>query len=205
VTPWFHGSGAAAFFELGVIRQRGERSFGPPLLRSKFAPQHNRLRHVQPNGVDTGIVEADTREHEHRRGIRNLPERDQDAYRDHGQKLVAVARDLAIPIILAPPLSRGGLNPQINGGTGFVLQLPSGSFFAVTASHVLSGFEKRLQEGEVLNWQLGNLLPFDPIDRVAWRSAESDRDESLPPIEGGDRDCRDIVFSYDYSRKRFSV
>jgi hypothetical protein len=125
--------------------------------------------------------------------FRNLPERDQEDYRDHGHKLVASARDHAIPIIFAPPLSLGGLNPKINGGTGFVLQLPSGLFFAVTASHVLTGYEKRLQEDEVLNWQVGNLLPFDPLDRIAWRSAESDRDKSLPPIEGGDCDCRDIV------------
>lgn len=70
------------------------------------------------------------------------------------------------PSSLAPPRSRGG---KINGASGSVLQLGSGVFI-VTASHVLEGYETRIQAGEVLNWQVGDLPPFDLISRIAWRS-----------------------------------
>ncbi len=54
-----------------------------------------------------------------------------------------------------------------------MLQLASGTF-VVTASHVLAGYEKRVGLGERLNWQVGNLPPFDPLPRVEWRSREKD-------------------------------
>lgn len=86
------------------------------------------------------------------------------------QQMVRLARDHAVPIIFAPPLSIGG---KINGASGCVLQLDSG-IFVVTASHVLEGYEKRLGNREVLNWQVGNLPPFDPIARIGWRNREKD-------------------------------
>jgi len=45
---------------------------------------------------------------------------------------------------------------------------------AVQEFQVRAGDEQRLQAGEVLNWQAGNLPPFDPIPRVAWRDKERD-------------------------------
>jgi hypothetical protein len=84
--------------------------------------------------------------------------------------MVRRARDYAVPIIFAPPRSVGG---KINGASGCVVQLASDTY-VVTASHVLTGYEERLGEGERLNWQVGNLPPFDPLPRVEWRSREND-------------------------------
>jgi hypothetical protein len=86
------------------------------------------------------------------------------------QQLANLARDRAVPIIFAPPPSIGG---KMNGASGCVLRLGARTF-VVTASHVLAGYEKRIQSGEVLNWQVGKLPPFDPLSRVAWRDAERD-------------------------------
>jgi len=86
------------------------------------------------------------------------------------RQMVRLARDYAVPIIFAPPPSVGG---KINGASGCVVQLASG-LFVITASHVLAGYEKRVSEGEQLNWQVGNLPPFDPLPRVEWRSSEKD-------------------------------
>lgn len=86
------------------------------------------------------------------------------------RQMVEFAYDHAVPIIFAPPVSAGG---KINGAGGCVIQLGPDAFI-VTASHVLNGYEKRLQAGEVLIWQVGNLAPFDPIARVAWRDKERD-------------------------------
>jgi hypothetical protein len=87
-----------------------------------------------------------------------------------GQRLTRLAQDHAIPIVFAPPLSVGG---KINSASGFALRLNPGAFL-VTASHVLDEYEKRVLAGEVLNWQVGNLPPYDPVPRVAWRHGERD-------------------------------
>ena len=95
---------------------------------------------------------------------------DEARYIAINRQMARLARDHAVPIIFAPPRSRGG---KINGASGSVVQLESGVFIA-TASHVLEGYETRMQAGEVLNWQVGDLPPFDPIPRVAWRSRDFD-------------------------------
>jgi hypothetical protein len=87
-----------------------------------------------------------------------------------GQQMARLARDHAIPIIFAPPVSAGG---KINGASGCVLQFNNGAF-VVTASHVLDGYQERISSGEVLNWQVGDLPPFDPLPRIAWQSRERD-------------------------------
>src|SRR5713101_7918274 len=86
------------------------------------------------------------------------------------RRMARLARDYAVPIIFAPPPSVGG---KINGASGCLVRLDSGTF-VVTASHVLTGYEKRMREGEQLNWQVGNLPPFDPLPHVQWRSREKD-------------------------------
>jgi hypothetical protein len=86
------------------------------------------------------------------------------------QQMVGFARDHAVPIMIAPPLSIGG---EVKGATGCVLQLRTGTHVA-TASHVLAGYEKRVRKGESVNWQVGKLLPFDPIPRIAWRDDRKD-------------------------------
>jgi hypothetical protein len=91
---------------------------------------------------------------------------DQARYIAINRQMARFARDHAVPIIFAPPRSHGG---KINGASGSVLQLNSGVFIA-TASHVLEGYETRIQAGEVLHWQVGDLPPFDPIPRIAWRN-----------------------------------
>jgi Trypsin-like peptidase domain len=95
---------------------------------------------------------------------------DQARYIAVNQQMARFARDHGVPIIFAPPRSRGG---KINGASGSVLQMGSGAVIA-TASHVLEGYETRTAAGESLNWQVGNLPPFDPIPRIAWRSRDLD-------------------------------
>ena len=102
--------------------------------------------------------------------FRRLSAEEQARYLAINRQMVAFARDRAVPIIFAPPVSVGG---KINGASGCVIQLGPHAF-VVTASHVLSGYEERVQAGEVLNWQVGNLAPFDPLPRVAWRNKERD-------------------------------
>jgi hypothetical protein len=99
-----------------------------------------------------------------------LPSQEQQRYRETARRMTALARDHAIPIIFAPPTSITGV---VNGATGCILQLGTAAYF-VTASHVLAGYERRVQEGEILNWQIGNLPPLDPIARIAKRSSEND-------------------------------
>jgi hypothetical protein len=102
--------------------------------------------------------------------FQRLSAEEQARYLAINRRMVEFARDHAVPIIFAPPVSVGG---KINGASGCVIQLGPDAF-VVTASHVLSGYEERVQAGEVLNWQVGNLAPFDPIPRVAWRNKERD-------------------------------
>jgi len=102
--------------------------------------------------------------------FRQLPAEAQAQYLAISREMTALAMDHAVPIIFAPPLSIGG---KMNGACGCVLQLKSG-IFVVTASHVLAGYEERTQLGEVLNWQVGDLPPFEPLPRVEWRDSERD-------------------------------
>jgi hypothetical protein len=102
--------------------------------------------------------------------FRQLSPEGQARYIEHARAMTTFARDHAMPIIFAPPVSKGG---KINGATGFLLKLRS-EFFIVTASHVLGKYEKRLASGEMLNWQCGKLPPFDPLTRIAWRDKDKD-------------------------------
>jgi len=102
--------------------------------------------------------------------FRLLSPEQQARYLAINRQMVRLARDHAVPIIFAPPLSVGG---KINGASACVIRLASKRFVA-TASHVLGGYEKRIQQGEVLNWQVGNLPPFNPTSRIAWRDKEQD-------------------------------
>jgi hypothetical protein len=99
-----------------------------------------------------------------------LSEENKARYLAINRQMVRLARDYAVPIIFAPPPSVGG---KINGASGCLVQLASG-IFVVTAYHVLAGYEKRVGKGERLNWQVGNLPPFDPLARIEWRNPEKD-------------------------------
>jgi|HubBroStandDraft_6_1064221.scaffolds.fasta_scaffold248625_2 hypothetical protein len=95
---------------------------------------------------------------------------EQTLYIAAAQNLIRRAQPCAIPIIIAPPPSLGG---EVNGATCCTIRLSSGCFI-VTASHVLEGYERRLQKEPRLNWQVGGLPPFDPLPRIAWRSVPRD-------------------------------
>ncbi len=102
--------------------------------------------------------------------FRQLSTEDQARYMAMSRQMAAFARDHAVPIIFAPPLSIGG---KINGASGCVVRLGADTSL-VTASHVVGGYEERIQAGERLNWQVGDLPPFDPIPRIVWRDRERD-------------------------------
>lgn len=104
------------------------------------------------------------------RRFHELPADEQSRYRTVGRHMVGLARDHAVPIILAPSPKIGG---EINGATGTVLEL-KGEYFVVTSHHVLEDYEKRRQSGERINFQVGHLPPFDPLPRIAWRDSAKD-------------------------------
>ena len=131
--------------------------------------------------------------------FRELPQTHQDQYRRVMNELMTFAQGHAIPIGFAPPLitvavpwAKGASITlpmtlgDIAAASGCILQLQSG-FFLVTAEHVLACYEKRTNDGERLNWQIGKLPPVDPLSRIAWRDKADDR--SLMPYRP-----TDIVF-----------
>jgi len=101
--------------------------------------------------------------------FRSLPEPERQRYRNVSRSLVEMMQRYAFPLCLAPPLSVGG---EVVGATGCLLRLNRG-LFIVTANHVLSEYEERVQSNR-LNWQFGHLPPFDPLSRVAWRDQARD-------------------------------
>jgi hypothetical protein len=115
------------------------------------------------------------------------------------RELMSFAQGHAIPACFAPPLLTATVplatGPvavklpltlgKVDGASGCVLQLQSGYFF-VTAEHVLAEYEKRIREGERLNWQIGRLPPFDPISRLAWRDKTDAYERSQMPYRPTD-------------------
>jgi hypothetical protein len=102
--------------------------------------------------------------------FQRLSAEDRALYTDRCQRMVRLARDHGLPIMFAPPRSKGG---EVNGATGCLVRIPQGTF-VITASHVLAGYERRLEQGEVLDWQVGKLPPFDPLARIAYREEGRD-------------------------------
>lgn len=102
--------------------------------------------------------------------FRQLSAENQARYIAINRQMAGFARDHAVPIIYAPPLSIGG---RINGASGCVVRLGADTSL-VTASHVVAGYEARVEAGERLNWQVGNLPPFDPMPRIIWRDRKRD-------------------------------
>lgn len=134
---------------------------------SRSLPKIGRLDVVRPRWMDTISVMSELGGAQL---FQRLSTEDQARYIAINRQMARFARNHAVPIIFAPPRSCGG---KINGASGCVLQLGS-SAFIVTASHVLEGYERRVQTGEVLNWQVGDLPPFDPVSRIAWRNRDVD-------------------------------
>jgi hypothetical protein len=102
--------------------------------------------------------------------FRELSTENRARYIAINRQMAGFTRDHAVPIIFAPSLSIGG---RINGASGCLVRLGADTSL-VTASHVLSGYEERIHAGERLNWQVGNLPPFDPLPRIVWRDCERD-------------------------------
>src|SRR6266404_7364416 len=97
--------------------------------------------------------------------FKQLPTAIQVQYIALNRRITELARNHAVPLVFA---SRPGTQGEIDGATGCLIQL-SKSTFLLTASHVLAEYERRVRQGEVLNWQVGHLPPFDPLLRVEWR------------------------------------
>lgn len=128
-----------------------------------------------------------------------LSQNQQDLYRSIMRELMDFAQGHAIPMCFAPPLVTAAVplatGPiavklpltlgKVDGASGFILQLRSGYFF-VTAEHVLAEYERRVREGERLNWQIGKLPPFDPISRIGWRDKTDAYQRSLMPYRPTD-------------------
>lgn len=102
--------------------------------------------------------------------FRRLKAEDKKKYIEHMQQMTEYARSHAVPIIIAPPPRLGG---EIHGATGCIVQVNTENFI-VTASHVLAKYEEGATGGKILNWQVGNLLPFQPMLRIAWRDRRRD-------------------------------
>lgn len=130
--------------------------------------------------------------------FRGLSQAHQDQYRRIMHELMTFAQGHSIPIGFAPPLitvemptADGTIASiklpmtlgKIDGASGCILRLDSG-LFLVTAEHVLACYEKRTNDGERLNWQIGKLPPVDPLSRIVWRDKRDDR--SLMPYRPTD-------------------
>ena len=122
-----------------------------------------------------------------------LSEQEQKRWLTASRQMTKLARDHAIPITFAPPINTFAIPldggrigtvtlprslGKVESATGCVLQLQS-EYFIVTAEHVLQEYEKRLGAGEVLNWQVGRLRPFDPRSRIAWRGSSKHRPKDI--------------------------
>ena len=105
--------------------------------------------------------------------LRKLPPLNREQLLTAGQQMARLARDYAVPIIFAPPLSVKG---KISGATGFGVRLNS-SIFIATAYHVLYGkgaYVDRVQKSQRVDCLIGNLPPLNPVSRVAWQDKELD-------------------------------
>lgn len=99
-----------------------------------------------------------------------LSPEEQTRHLEASQQLTGFALDHAVPVFFAPPWQQQG---KVNGATCSILRLGS-EIFVLTASHVLEEYENRSKKGEILNWQVGRLPPFDPTPRIVWRDREKD-------------------------------
>lgn len=98
-----------------------------------------------------------------------LPPEEQARIRLAGQQMVRFAEAHAVPIIFGPPAWLGG---EVSGATGCVVQVGSW-FFAITASHVLEGYEARVQTDPRSIWQVGH-FGFEPLSRIVRRDQNLD-------------------------------
>lgn len=134
---------------------------------------------------------------------KSLSEGQQRQYRLIMHELMSFTQSHAIPMCFGPPLVTAPVPlpdgsiatvklpltlGKVDGASGCVLQLQSGHYF-VTAEHVLADYEKRIEDGEMLNWQIGKPPPFDPAARVKWRDKTEAYKRSQMPYRS-----TDIVF-----------
>jgi hypothetical protein len=89
--------------------------------------------------------------------------------KETGAEMVKFAQKHATAIMIAPPPSQYG---KLNTASGAILQV-EGSYFLVTAAHVLAEYEARFQRDQRVKWQVGAVV-FDPSERLAFRDDPSD-------------------------------
>jgi hypothetical protein len=136
--------------------------------------------------------------------LSELPSDERQRYLTACRQMTKLALDHAIPIIFAPPIGKFAipLNEgkfgtvtlpmtlgKIESATGCVLQLQA-AYFVVTAEHVLEAYEKRINEGEVLNWQVGDFR-FDPLPRVAWRGSSKNRPKDIVFLRVSEQEAKE--------------
>src|ERR1700731_3434924 len=97
--------------------------------------------------------------------FKKLPTAAQVRYISVARQITEFATRHALPIVFAPAPEIQG---DVDGASGCLVQVSKGTFL-LTASHVLAEYEDRVKQGEVLNWQVGRLPPFDPLLRIVWR------------------------------------
>lgn len=136
--------------------------------------------------------------------LSKLPTEEDTRYLTSCRQMTKLALDHAVPITFAPPLGR--LSIPLNGGrvesitvspapgeiesaTGCVLRLHD-EYFVVTAEHVLDKYEERLDDSEVLIWQVGD-LPFDPLRHVAWRGSSKHRSKDIVFLRVSEQEARE--------------
>src|SRR5258706_10598934 len=94
----------------------------------------------------------------------SLSRQEQARYRLVLREMLQVAEAYAVPVMFGPPPWRAG---QASGASGFVVNA-GGRFFAVTAEHVLVGYEKALESDTDVEWKFGRFI-FEPAPRLVWR------------------------------------
>jgi hypothetical protein len=140
--------------------------------------------------------------------FKKLTPESKEEYKRAARQFTTYALAHTVPIVIGPPVMsieienmgscRIPCGGKIEGASSCLLKL-HGKVYSVTAEHVLVGYEERVESGERINWQVGRLRPFDPLERVAWRGGRrhNGRGKDIACIEISESEAREACAGLD--------
>jgi hypothetical protein len=103
----------------------------------------------------------------------SLPPEELERIRVEAYQLTQLAAGYACPLLIGPPPDQAQV---INSGSGVVVEL-SGSFYLITAAHILDDTRKRRQSDPSIAWHLASnsdYVTFDPDTRFVLHDSSID-------------------------------